>query len=144
MRALLAAAAVALLGAGAPAAGTGPQVSITFAGRWEVARHIFDGRASGASARTFHPGDTAKIVWRGSAIDVYGITGPTGGYGVLVMRGQRNRVLNFYSPVKHAHVLLCHSASLPFGDHYSAIVAVTDHDPRSRGTYLNIDEIDSE
>jgi hypothetical protein len=142
MRAALAVAAVALLGAGMPSL-PAPRVALDFSGRWELVRHRHDGRADGASARTFHAGDAANIVWRGTMIDVYGVTGPTGGYGVLVMPDRPNLTLNFYSPVKRAHVLLYRSTPVTFGNHFAAIVTVPDHDARSRGTYVNIDEIDA-
>jgi hypothetical protein len=115
---------------------------MTFVGHWERVRYRYDGRTDGASARSFHFGDMLKIAWRGRLVRIFGITGPTGGHAVVVSTSEPDRTIDFYSPVKRTHVLLYQSPPEPLVPHDTEIINVSKHDPQSRGTYLNIDEVE--
>jgi hypothetical protein len=128
--------AVALL-----AAAAAPTLDVRFDGRWQAVAGINDGRLNGRSTRTYHPGDTVNITFDGAGLDVYGITGPNGGYAALIFPPKPDLTLDFYSPQKRAHVLLYSSPGMTREPHVATIVVLRTHDPRSSGTYVNVDEI---
>ena len=129
--------AVTLLGA----AGPNP-TAMRFGGHWEVVRGRNDGRFDGASARSFHAGDTLELSVKGTGFRIFGVTGPTGGHAVVLVGNQPDRTIDFYSAVKHVHVLLYTSPTFRFGPHEAAVVVVPERDKRSRGNYVNIDTVE--
>jgi galactosylceramidase len=127
-------AALAFLGADASA--------MRFNGHWEVVHGRTDGRFAGASARSFHPGDSLEFTVDGSGFRIFGVTGPTGGHAVVLLADRAPHTIDFYSPAKRTHVLLYTSPALPPGDHTAAVVIVPKRDPQSLGNYVNIDVVD--
>jgi len=115
---------------------------ILYSGRWEFVTNRKDGRYNGSSARSFHPGDSLTIVFRGNRLRIYGVTGPTGGWGSLVIPGKQDHTLDFYSTTKRTHRLLFDSGKLVGGELHSAgLVVIRPDGPRHRG-YVNIDEVE--
>ncbi len=130
-----------------PAASAGetsktPWPKIAYRGRWEFPHNRLDGRFEGASARSFHIGDTLSARFEGKKLHIYGVTGPKGGYGLLRVDGTHN-VLNFYSAVKRTHALLYANSTLSAGVHNVAISVAPSYDLRSSGRYVNIDEVET-
>jgi hypothetical protein len=112
---------------------------LSFAGRWEFVRNRHDGRYKNSSARSFHPGDTLTLIYDGAGFRVYGVSGPNGGIGTVVVPGQPPAQVSFYSRQRRAHVLLYTSPPLAPGVH-SAGVVVTRLTGKKRG-YVNVDQI---
>lgn len=115
-----------------------------FSGRWEFVRGRRDGRFRGTSARSFHTGDSLSFIFSGNRFRIYGVTGPKGGDGVLSIVGAPTTLISFYSPKKHTHALVYTSPFLSDGVHAAAIVVAGSHEPRSRGTYVNVDGLQIE
>ncbi len=114
---------------------------VAFVGRWEFAHDRRDGRFEGASARSFNVGDTLHTRFTGKHLRIYGVTGPNGGYGLLNVDGKYN-IVNFYSPAKRTHALLYANWGLSRGIHSIALSIQSSHDRRSRGTYVNVDDVE--
>ncbi len=115
-----------------------------FSGRWEIVHGRRDGRFRGTSARSFHTGDSLSFIFSGNRFRMYGVTGPKGGDGVLSIVGAPTTLISFYSPKKHTHALVYTSPFLSDGVHAAAIVVAGSHEPRSRGTYVNVDGLQIE
>jgi hypothetical protein len=111
----------------------------SYAGRWEFVHHPRDGRTMNRSARSYHAGDTLTLLYDGEGFRLYGISGPNGGVGTVVLPGQPPAQISFYAPGRHAHVLMYASPPLKPGVHSAAIV-VTRPRLKRRG-YVNIDEV---
>jgi hypothetical protein len=107
---------------------------ISYAGHWEMVRNRHDGRFHGASARSFHTSDALTLLFDGDQFRVYGIAGPNGGQGTVVMSGQRAATISFHSPVKRVHALLFESPRFGPGIHSASIVVVAG--------YVNIDAVE--
>ncbi len=116
-----------------------PPVQLQFDGHWEIVRNRNDGRFAGASARSYHPGDAMIVQLDGAGFRIFGITGPNGGHGIIVLADKPDRIVDFYSPQKHTDVLLY--TSPPGRYRFAALVVSRAHDPRSRGTYVNVDNV---
>jgi hypothetical protein len=117
-----------------------------FIGRWERVRGREDGRWGGTSTRSPHFGGSVSAAIKGYRFRLYGVTGPNGGIGRLGLdEHTKFAMLDFYSARKGTHVLLYTSPSLAQGLHAIAVSVNGTHNPRSRGTYVNIDslEVDS-
>ncbi len=93
----------------------------------------------GRSARSYHPGDALTMIFNGEGFRLYGVSGPNGGIGTIVVPGRPSRQISFYSAQRRPHVLLYTSPRLKPGVH-SAGVVVTHPANRERG-YVNIDEV---
>jgi hypothetical protein len=116
--------------------------SIRFIGHWQVVHGRTDGRFGGASARSFHPGDVVELHFAGTGFRVFGVTGPTGGHAVVVIAGQPDHTIDFYSPAKHTHVELYAARSLFAGQHDAALIVAPQRDDVSRGNYVNVDSVE--
>jgi hypothetical protein len=117
-----------------------------FIGHWERVRGRHDGRWGGTSTRSPHFGSSVSVAIKGYRFRLYGVSGPNGGNGTLGLdRDTEFAVLDFYSARKRTHVLLYTSPILAQGLHAIAVSVNGTHNPRSRGTYVNIDslEVDS-
>ncbi len=101
-----------------------------------------DGRFAGASARSFHPGDVVELHFAGTGFRVFGVTGPTGGHAVVVVAGQPDRTVDFYSPQKRTHVAVCTVTALFGGQHDAALIVAPQRDDTARGNYVNIDSVE--
>ncbi len=134
--------ALVLLAAFVLAAGPRGSMQMYLDGHWEIVRQHADGRFKGASVRSFHPGDVLAVDLNGAAFRIYGVTGPTGGHAVVVMEKTPIAMLDFYSPVKRTDVLLYASPPFPAGRYAVDLVVATTRNPRSRGTYVNVDKVE--
>lgn len=113
---------------------------LQYQGRWQFVTHRHDGRFDGASARAFRAGDALSVLFYGTRLQLYGITGRNGGRGLLVMPGVAPRTLNFRSKGKRVHVLLYDSGRIANTLHSAGVVVLG----RARGGtpgYVNVDEI---
>jgi hypothetical protein len=114
-----------------------------YTGRWERVRAMNDGRAGGTSTRSPFLGSSFAVAFRARRCRVYGVTGPTGGHGILALdQNIKAAVLDFYSPRKRTHVLLYSSPRLDAGLHSISVIVNGTRDRSSRGTYVNIDSVD--
>ncbi len=114
---------------------------LSYSGRWEFVSNRRDGRYEGASARSYHVGDSVTLVFEGNHLRIYGVTGPNGGSGTILIAGQPARALSFYSPAKVTHRLVFDSGKLK-GDLQSAGLVVTAPGGGRRTGYVNIDEVE--
>ncbi len=114
---------------------------ILYSGHWEFVSNRKDGRFGGSSARSFHTGDSLTIVFRGNRLRIYGITGPNGGRGSVIIPGRGARMVTFYSPAKRTHHLIFDSGKLSGTLQSAGLVVVAPRGPQSTG-YVNIDEIE--
>ena len=121
--------------------GGGELRHISYKGRWEFVSNRKDGRYAGASARSFHAGDSMTIVFVGDRIRIYGVTGPNGGRGSVIIPGRPARVVSFYSPQKRTHRLIYDSGRLN-GTVQSAGVVVMAASAVHPTGYVNVDEIE--
>ncbi len=113
--------------------------SISYAGRWQFVTGRHDGRYANSSARSFHSGDSMTIVFKGSRVKIYGVTGPNGGNAIVVVPPKRTSAIDFRSTSKRTHRLLYDSGLLPGGVHSAGLVVVR---AAHRGEgYVNLDEI---
>ena len=115
---------------------------VSYGGRWEIVAR--GGNLPGrVSARSFHTGDSITIVYRGEGVRLFGITGPQGGGGVVVLPGFPPVNVNFYASKRALRRLVYVSPALAAGVHSLSIVVA----PRSsakygRRGYVNIDGIE--
>jgi hypothetical protein len=112
---------------------------LAYSGHWEFVHGRRDGRYLGRSARSYHPGDALTVIYDGEGFRLFGVAGPNGGVGTVVLPGQSSQQISFYSPQRRPHVLLYTSPRMNSGMH-SAGVVVTRPLKRERG-YVNIDEV---
>jgi hypothetical protein len=118
-----------------------PPVRLEFDGHWEIVRGRHDGRFGDASARSFHPGDAMIMQLSGTGFRIFGITGPNGGRGIVLLADRPDREIDFYSPYKRTDVVVY--TSPPGRYRFAALVVARTHDARSRGTYVNVDNVEA-
>jgi hypothetical protein len=87
---------------------------LSYSGRWEFVRNRSDGRFAGRSA-SFHAGDALTVLFDGEGLRIYGVTGPNGGVGTVVVPGLPAEKISFYSARRATHVLLYSSPRMPAG-----------------------------
>lgn len=113
---------------------------IGYYGKWETVTGRHDGRFLGRSARSYRSNDCITLIFQGSRLRIYGVTGRKGGQGLVVMPPLEPQHITFRSANKNSHHLMYDSGLLPDGIH-SASVIVDGSDTRTRG-YVNLDEFD--
>jgi hypothetical protein len=109
-------------------------------GQWEHVSGRIDGRAYGTSSRSFHAGDTAIITYRGTALQMFGVTGPNGGNATVAIDGRTYGLVNFFSRAKHAHAVVFKSPSMPDGVHTFGLIVNNRGQYPHRG-FVNIDSV---
>jgi hypothetical protein len=114
---------------------------IFYSGHWEFVSNRKDGRFAGSSARSFHTGDSLTILFRGNRLRIFGITGPNGGRGSVLIAGRKEHIVLFRSRVKQTHKLIFDSGKLR-GNLQSAGVVVMAPEPSRSTGYVNIDELE--
>ncbi len=114
---------------------------LSYTGHWEFVSNRKDGRFEGASARSFHVGDALTLVFRGNRIRLYGVTGPGGGNGTIIVAGQPAHTVSFYSAKKATHRLVFDSGELR-GDFQSAGLVVSSAGRERPNGYVNVDEVE--
>jgi hypothetical protein len=122
---------------------TGPGFErFRYEGRWERVRGRHDGRDAGTSTRSPYAGNIFGLGFIGYRFRIYGVAGPNGGRGMLALDGRSNAAtLNFFTPRKRTHVLLYTSPILEQGIHRVSVTVDRTRDPRSHGTYVNVDSM---
>jgi hypothetical protein len=116
---------------------------LTAFGRWERVRGMRDGRDAGTSTRSFHRGDALQGWIDGTRIVLDGVTGPTGGYAMVLLDSDRPDRVDFYSPRKRTHVHLWERSGLGPWKHLVTITVFGRHQAASRGDYVNVDGIEA-
>lgn len=110
-----------------------------YRGNWEHVRGRPDGRNGGTSSRSRNPGDAVSLVFRGSALAVYGVTGPNGGVATVKLDETRSQA-DFYSPEVGQHELVYDARDLSPGLH---VLTLTVQHPTIRGrAYVDLDDIE--
>ena len=116
-----------------------------YIGKWQLVYGMHDGRWQGSSVRSFRTGNSLGFAFDGNRVGIYGVLGPGGGYGSLVIDDSiKNAKLNFYAPHKRTHVLVYESPILSKGYHALAIVVTGLRSNPSGGTFVNVDSIEVE
>jgi len=121
--------------------GGGELRHVSYKGRWEFVSNRKDGRFAGASARSFHAGDSMTIVFLGNRLRIYGVTGPNGGRGSVVIPGKPANIISFYSPRKKTHHLMYDSGRLNGTVQSAGLVVMRASETHPTG-YVNVDEIE--
>jgi hypothetical protein len=112
---------------------------LAYSGHWEFVRGRHDGRFAGESARSFHAGDALTLIYQGEAFRVFGVTGPNGGQGEIIIPGMTPQTVDFRSARRRTHVLIYASPPATPGVHSAGLV-VTRAGDGLRG-YVNVDEV---
>ncbi len=115
--------------------------SVSYKGHWQLVNRRRDGRYDGSSIRSYHAQDCLTIVFKGSRLRMYGIVGPGGGKGAVVIPGRALATVNFRAAQKKVHRLVYDSGALPRGIQSASVVVLGPSTAR-HGGYVNIDEID--
>ncbi len=111
----------------------------SFAGGWERVVGKHDGRSGGTSTRSFRIGASATLPFTGSAVRVYGVSGPNGGSAAVTLDGRSYGTANFYSPKEKTGVIVFASPALTDVTHtLSLLVEPPPAGSAARG-YVNID-----
>ncbi len=129
------------IGISATERGGGELHHVSYKGNWEFVSNRKDGRFAGASARSYHPGDSMTIVFLGNRLRIYGVTGPNGGRGSVVIPGIPAHVASFYSARKETHRLLYDSGRLNGNVQSAGLVVMKGSQTHPNG-YVNVDEIE--
>jgi hypothetical protein len=124
-----------------PAAPPNQLVHMVYIGRWQFVSHRRDGRFRGASVRSFRPGDSLAVVFTGTRLRLFGITGSNGGVATIVLSPNEPQTVSFVSAHKITHRMLYDSGPLPAGLHSAGIVVSPANSKSARG-YVNIDELE--
>jgi hypothetical protein len=80
------------------------------------------------------------VIYRGEGFRLYGVCGPNGGVGTVVIPGRPSQQVSFYSPQRRAHVLIYASPRMNSGEHSAAVVVTTP--PGGKRGYVNIDDVE--
>jgi hypothetical protein len=100
-----------------------------------------DGRSSGTSSRSFHPGALAIVSFQGTGVKLYGVLGKKGGFAdVWVDRRFAGKRIDFYAPRVETNVLVYESPRLRYGVHTLALRVAAAREPHG-GAYANIDRV---
>lgn len=116
--------------------------ALCYTGHWQFVSGRNDGRFEGRSARSYVSGDNVSFAFTGTRLRIFGVTGPAGGMGVLMLGREQRAMIDFYSPQNRAHVVVYTSPPLSNGRHVVTLVVAGRHDARSRGDYINVDQIE--
>lgn len=119
--------------------GTAP-ARFMYHGQWEHVSGRIDGRAFGTSSRSFHAGDTAILTYRGTGLQLFGVTGPNGGNATVAIDGHTYGIANFFSAHKHVHALVFKSPSMLDATHTFGLIVNHRGEYPHRG-FVNIDSI---
>lgn len=112
-----------------------------YTGQWERESMHADGRYGATSTRSHHSGDSVTLPFDGSAVRLYGVRGPNGGFAAVGIDGQYYGDAAFYAPKKQAHALVFSSPPLSEGTHTLGLV-VKLPPPGSHRAYVNIDDVE--
>lgn len=114
--------------------------SLHYVGHWQHVRGRSDGRYSGTSSRSFHPGDYIVYTYQGSGFVLYGVSGPNGGNADVAIDGTFYGTAHFYSPRMQTHNVVFETPQLPEGTHTFGLVVARTPEYVHRN-YVNIDSI---
>jgi hypothetical protein len=114
---------------------------ITYTGRWERIAH--GGHLpGGVSARSFRAGDALTLVYRGKRVRLFGVVGPGGGSGVVVVPGRPPANVDFYR-ARRLHGRLMYAGPVQdMGIHSLSIVVAPVHRHGRVHGYVNIEAFD--
>jgi hypothetical protein len=110
-------------------------------GHWERVRGVHDGRSGATSTRSYHPGDILQLWVTATDLVLRGVVGPTGGLALVLLDGEPPQRIDFYARQKRAGVAVWSRRRLAPGTHLVAISVTGRHDGKSRGNYVNIDDL---
>lgn len=111
----------------------------SYSGKWEHVSGMRDGRDSGTSSRTAERGASVSLIFLGESVRVYGVRGPGGGHGGVMLDKERLALVDFYAPQKSTQRIVYSSVKLPRGVHTLTIFALADkRDAAHRSSYVNI------
>lgn len=111
----------------------------SFVGGWERVVGKRDGRSGGTSTRSFRIGASATLPFTGSAVRIYGVTGPNGGTAAVTLDGRSYGTATFYSATEKTGAVVFQSPALADGKHQlSLLVEPPPAGSAARG-YVNVD-----
>lgn len=113
---------------------------LAYTGHWE---YLEPRAGAGAvrAARSYHAGDALTVIFHGEFVHIFGITGPQGGRGLVVMPGMAAASVSFHSMQRRAHVLVYASPPLAPGLHSLAVVVERPSHGHAHG-YVNVDAVE--